>query len=64
MHEAISKEKKALEKTRNDAHLLLNNVSKCKLNCYEALMNAKPDWLICSHVALDKCNVSRLFEVC
>jgi hypothetical protein len=27
--------------------------------CYIASVNAKRDWLICSHVALDKCNVSR-----
>ena len=29
------------------------------LNCYIASVNTKRDWLICSHVALDKCNVSR-----
>jgi hypothetical protein len=28
-------------------------------NCYIARMNTKRDWLICGHVALDKCNVSR-----
>jgi hypothetical protein len=28
--------------------------------CYIASVNTKRDWLICSHVALDKCNVSRL----
>jgi hypothetical protein len=28
-------------------------------NCYIASVNTKRDWLICSHVALDKCNVSR-----
>jgi hypothetical protein len=27
--------------------------------CYIASVNTKRDWLICSHVALDKCNVSR-----
>jgi hypothetical protein len=27
--------------------------------CYIASANTKRDWLICSHVALDKCNVSR-----
>ena len=30
-----------------------------KLYCYIASVNTKRDWLICSHVALDKCNVSR-----
>ena len=30
-----------------------------KLRCYIASVNTKRDWLICSHVALDKCNVSR-----
>ena len=30
-----------------------------KLHCYIASVNTKRDWLICSHVALDKCNVSR-----
>jgi hypothetical protein len=28
-------------------------------HCYIASVNTKRDWLICSHVALDKCNVSR-----
>jgi hypothetical protein len=27
--------------------------------CYIASVNTKRDWLICSHVALDECNVSR-----
>jgi hypothetical protein len=27
-------------------------------DCYIASVNTKRDWLICSHVALDKCNVS------
>jgi hypothetical protein len=30
-----------------------------KYICYIASVNTKRDWLICSHVALDKCNVSR-----
>ena len=30
-----------------------------KYYCYIASVNTKRDWLICSHVALDKCNVSR-----
>ena len=30
-----------------------------KAGCYIASVNTKRDWLICSHVALDKCNVSR-----
>jgi hypothetical protein len=30
-----------------------------KLYCYIASVNTKRDWLICSHVALDTCNVSR-----
>jgi hypothetical protein len=30
-----------------------------KFYCYIASVNTKRDWLICSHVALDKCNVSR-----
>ena len=30
-----------------------------KSHCYIASVNTKRDWLICSHVALDKCNVSR-----
>jgi hypothetical protein len=30
-----------------------------KSTCYIASVNTKRDWLICSHVALDKCNVSR-----
>jgi hypothetical protein len=29
-----------------------------KVYCYIASVNTKRDWLICSHVALDKCNVS------
>ena len=29
------------------------------VHCYIASVNTKRDWLICSHVALDKCNVSR-----
>ena len=34
---------------------------KCvdNIHCYIASVNTKRDWLICSHVALDKCNVSR-----
>jgi hypothetical protein len=30
-----------------------------KKHCYIARMNIKRDWLICGHVALDKCNISR-----
>jgi hypothetical protein len=33
--------------------------SVIKADCYIASVNTKRDWLICSHVALDKCNVSR-----
>ena len=32
---------------------------KIIIDCYIASVNTKRDWLICSHVALDKCNVSR-----
>jgi hypothetical protein len=40
--------------TKNLSALLVNNI-----DCYIASVNTKRDWLICSHVALDKCNVSR-----
>ena len=36
---------------------MLSILNKCI--CYIASVNTKRDWLICSHVALDKCNVSR-----
>ncbi len=58
VHEALTREKKAREKARNDVLMFTNNIGKHKLNCYKALVNAKTDWLICKHVALDKCNVS------
>ena len=31
---------------------------KSNNHCYIAMINGKRDWLICSHVTLDKCNVS------
>jgi hypothetical protein len=34
-------------------------VAYYKCCCYIASVNTKRDWLICSHVSLDKCNVSR-----
>ena len=37
----------------------LANKQTNKQDCYIASVNTKRDWLICSHVALDKCNVSR-----
>jgi hypothetical protein len=30
-----------------------------KICCYIARVNTKYDWLLCGHVTLDKCNVSR-----
>ena len=35
------------------------HVQHDKYDCYIASVNIKRDWLIYSHVALDKCNVSR-----
>jgi hypothetical protein len=37
----------------------INIIYKHNYYCYIASVNTKRDWLICSHVALDKCNVSR-----
>ena len=41
------------------SQLLPENIAENNANCYIASVNTKRDWLICSHVALDKCNVSR-----
>ena len=43
------------QKVHNALVWLINN----NPHCYIASVNTKRDWLICSHVALDKCNVSR-----
>ena len=43
-------------KCKSRANFVLPHNNAC---CYIASVNTKRDWLICSHVALDKCNVSR-----
>ena len=45
---------------KNTKNTILEKIDReNKICCYIASVNTKRDWLICSHVALDKCNVSR-----